>query len=327
MSASLHREPESQGFDDASWLLIGLCLLFLIAFQLAAPFAFAANGFGGSAAMIGLLWTTDRFYTRYRVRPAFAALVTSVMLIILFSIVGGILSYLVAAQGGALWDARLQRWDLALGFDWLGYARWVNDHPTLATLYRWAYVSMIPQLLVMVLALTATNRLREMRIAICAAILAGLAAVLLSGLTPAVGNYIHLNLGPSDLPNLRPAAAVVHYADLTGLRDGSLRLIDVTRIEGIITFPSYHSALGAIFIWGFAQLGRAGWAGMLWAGLMLLATPIDGAHYLVDVLAGIALAAAALIAAGRLVRRPWLRPVAKAAGDKAPLPAPSTLPA
>ncbi|APW72918.1 phosphatase PAP2 family protein, partial [Sphingopyxis granuli] len=205
MSASLHREPESQGFDDASWLLIGLCLLFLIAFQLAAPFAFAANGFGGSAAMIGLLWTTDRFYTRYRVRPAFAALVTSVMLIILFSIVGGILSYLVAAQGGALWDARLQRWDLALGFDWLGYARWVNDHPTLATLYRWAYVSMIPQLLVMVLALTATNRLREMRIAICAAILAGLAAVLLSGLTPAVGNYIHLNLGPGDLPNLQGA--------------------------------------------------------------------------------------------------------------------------
>jgi hypothetical protein len=69
MSASLHREPESQGFDDASWLLIGLCLLFLIAFQLAAPFAFAANGFGGSAAMIGLLWTTASIPAIASARP------------------------------------------------------------------------------------------------------------------------------------------------------------------------------------------------------------------------------------------------------------------
>lgn len=329
MRASSHREPESQGFDDASWLLVGLCLLFLILFQLAAPFAFAASGFAGPAAMIGMLWAASRFYTRYRVRPAFAALITSAMLIILFSIAGGILSYLVAAHGGALWDARLERWDRALGFDWLGYARWVNGHPALATLYRWAYVTMTPQLLVLVLVLTATNRLREMRVAICAAILAGLAAVLLSGLTPAVGNYIHLHLGPGDLPNLQSAAAATfaQYVDFSGARDGSLRLIELAKLEGIIVFPSYHSALGAIFMWGFAQMGRVGWPGMLWASLMLMATPVYGGHYLVDVLAGISLASAAIAAAGRLVRRPWLGSIAKIFRGKASLPVPSTLPA
>ncbi len=321
------REPDLAGFDDASWLLVALGVVLVVAFQLVEPFSFVADGVAKAAAMIGLLWAAARFYTHYRVRPVFAALLTGIMQIILFSIFGAILTYLVASHGGALWDDRLQRWDRALGLDWLAYLRWVNDHPAIGTLYRWAYVTLIPQLLVLTMALATAGRLRTMRIVICAAILSGTAAVLISGLTPAVSNFVHLGLTRADVPNLHPAAAFVHRADFLALRDGSLRSIDLSSLQGIVTFPSYHAALGAIFIWGFLRLGRLGWIGAAWSALMLLATPIDGAHYFVDIFAGVALAAVGLAAAGWLVGKAWLRPIARALGRRSAEPEPSFLPA
>jgi hypothetical protein len=325
MADAASQETVSQGFDDASWLFIGLCFALVVGFQMSAPFAFSMNGIASSAAMIAMLGAANLFYTRYRVRPAFAALLTCVLQIILFSMAGAVLSYMVAAHGGPLWDESFRRWDLSLGLDWLAYARWVNDHPSIGWLYRYAYMTMVPQLLVLVLALSIAGRWCAMRIVICAAILSGACAVLISGLTPAISNYVHLGLTPDDLPNLHPAAAYLHQADFIGLRDGSLRLIDIATLQGIITFPSYHAALGTIFIWGFTRLGPVGWTGAGWAGLMLLATPVDGAHYFVDVFAGIALAAAAMALAHILVSRPWISSIARAL--RRPAAMPSALPA
>lgn len=301
-----------QGFDDACWLLILLSLALVAGFQLAEPFAFSANGMFGSVAMIGLLAAGSRFYTRYRSRPAFAVLLTSMMQIILFSMAAAVLSYMVAAQGGPLWDERFGQWDRALGLDWLAYVRWVGDHPWIVQLYRWAYISLIPQLLVLVMALSISGKLRAIRILICASMLAGIAAVLMSGLTPAISNYIHLGLTAADLPGLDPVAAYVHRADFLGLRDGHLRTIDIMALQGIITFPSYHAALGLIYIWGFTRLGPLGWVGATWPGVMLLATPVDGAHYFVDVFAGMLLAVASLALARVLVRRPWFAIIGRA---------------
>lgn len=328
MRGQQSREAESPGFDDASWLLIAICGAFLVGFQLTEPFAFSADGAVKSGAMIGLLWVGSRFYTRLRPRPALAAILRGMTQIILFSIGGAILSYMVAAQGGALWDARLQGWDRALGLDWLSYVRWINDHPAIAQLYRWAYVSVIPQLLILVMALAIAGRPRTMRVIICASILSGIVAVLTSGLTPAVSNFVYLGLTPADLPGLDPAAAYVHHDHFVGLRDGSLRLIDIANLEGIITFPSYHAALGAIFVWGFLRLGPIGWPGAIWAGLMLLATPVDGAHYFVDVFAGIALAVVALALSPALVERRWFEPVGRLIGRREAVPPPpAALPA
>src|SRR5262249_33768844 len=61
-------------------------------------------------------------------------------------------------------------------------------------------------------------------------------------------------------------------------------------------------------------LGRSGsgsvrWASVIVNSLMLAATPIDGSHNLVDVLAGVAIAAACILAAHKLVSRTVAMPV------------------
>jgi membrane-associated phospholipid phosphatase len=93
-----------------------------------------------------------------------------------------------------------------------------------------------------------------------------------------------------------------------GLRDGSFRLVMASGSEGIITFPSLHAALAVILIAAFWPVPIARWVSAVVNALMLAATPIDGSHYFVDVLAGIAIAVLCLVVAHKLVGRVSLIP-------------------
>ena len=70
---------------------------------------------------------------------------------------------------------------------------------------------------------------------------------------------------------------------------------------GLVAMPSFHAAAGAIFVW-------AGWSFkwlrapvLLLNSLMWVATITVGAHYMVDVPAGIAVAALSIWIAKRYV--------------------------
>jgi hypothetical protein len=50
-------------------------------------------------------------------------------------------------------------------------------------------------------------------------------------------------LSAADYPNIVPATREIHLPVFHGLRDGSYRDLVATGAQGIITFPSLHSAL------------------------------------------------------------------------------------
>lgn len=86
-----------------------------------------------------------------------------------------------------------------------------------------------------------------------------------------------------------------------GLRDGSIRVLDLSAMQGIVTFPSYHAALAAIFIWAFRAMPKLTISGAGSAGLTIIATPLGGGHYATDVVAGLVLTIASIAVARRLV--------------------------
>ncbi|CAM8643855.1 phosphatase PAP2 family protein [Sphingobium cupriresistens] len=293
----------SDGCDDAAWLCLVLTIMIMAPLQLSDPFTWSIPGLLpplGFALLLGALAT---FYLQIRTNAKIFAMVTALQLMLLFSAAGASLSYMIAARAGPLWDARLAGWDRAMGLDWLAWMRWLDSHPLLATPLNLAYRTLIPQMIVLILILGLCGRLAALRTTIQAAMIAGLAIILLSGLMPAVAAYVHYGLHPADYPHLRPAAAFVHMADITGLRDGSLRLLSLDHMEGIITFPSYHGALAVIFCWGFsrATIMTARYGGMMVATLTLIATPVDGAHYFSDVIAGAVIAGLSLCVASRTI--------------------------
>jgi membrane-associated phospholipid phosphatase len=84
--------------------------------------------------------------------------------------------------------------------------------------------------------------------------------------------------------------------------------------EGIITFPSLHAALAVILVVALWPVAVLRWGVLALNTLMLAATPIDGSHYFIDVLAGVAVAMVALVAARALAARAERTPMADSAG-------------
>lgn len=179
----------------------------------------------------------------------------------------------------------------------------VDQSALLVAWLKLAYASLIPQVIALVLALGFTNRLAELRTVMLAAIAAGTVTVILSSLFPAVGNYVHLALSANDFSHVDPFAGDVHLRDFAALRDGTAETMVLGKMEGIITFPSYHAALSVVTLWGFwaSRIAWVRWPGMLLAASTIVATPVDGGHYLVDVLAGGAIAVAALVWSKRAI--------------------------
>ena len=117
-----------------------------------------------------------------------------------------------------------------------------------------------------------------------------------------------------------PAVRGLYLPIYHGLRDGSLRALTGLTADGIITFPSLHAALAVIVVAALWPVAMLRWVFLALNAAMLAATPIDGSHYFIDVLAGIALAALSLLLAQATTARaashvaPHARELAHGAG-------------
>ena len=244
-----------QTSDSAAWASIAFLGLGVIFAQLATPMPIAARSLQTLAIASAALGGAAYFYRNVRIRENFAVMCIALMQVLLFSALGSILSYLLARGGGSLWDSTFTNWDRALGLDWLGFVRAVDQHGWLVTTLRLAYASLIPQIIVLVLVLGFTGRLEKLRSVMLGAILCGTICVLASPFFPAVSNYVHLGLTAADFRHVDPWAGYIHLADFNGLREGTMNQLDLSKMQGIITFPSYHAGLSAVTLWGFWTSG------------------------------------------------------------------------
>lgn len=290
--------------ESAAWVLIVGLLVAVGALQLRSPLAIEPTSLAALMIACVALGGTTIFYRRVRSQENFAIICLGLMQVLLFSAIGSILSYMLAREGGALWDARLESWDRALGFDWLSYVHWVDRSPALTGLLHLSYGSLIPQIIVLILALGFTLRVAELRTVMLAAMLSGTVCIFVSAFFPAISYPAYLGIGSSDFHNVNPWGGHVHMADLKALRDGTFTELRLSSMQGIITFPSFHAGLSLVSLWGFwaSRMAWLRWPGMTLAALTIAATPVDGGHYLVDVLAGLAIAAVSVAAAVRAVR-------------------------
>lgn len=281
--------------DTASWSLIvamlGACLLaaYGLGFTI-SPVRAVAPGVG-----LAVLWAV-MVVGRARDMPRLRVGATAFLQMTLFTILGVVLAYLLAARGGTLWDPALATADRRLGLDWPAILHAADAAPAALWVGGLAYHSLTVQMIVCIVVLTATGRDDALRLAVAAAIASGFATIAIAGLTPAMGN----TFDPARYHHLWPSVAWLERGLIAGLRDGSDRVLDLSHLMGIVTFPSYHATLAAILAWAQRDIARWRVAAAAWGGVTVVATPLFGGHYGVDVLAGLALAIVAIAAS------PWL---------------------
>ena len=205
-----------------------------------------------------------------------------------FAAIGLVLTYVAASANLPLMDDVFARLDAAMGFRWADTYAWVQRHPMLQTSLRAAYWSGGVQLL----ALFLIHCMRAPGV----------------GSGELLWNFMLSLLITIAISVILPAAAMPgligqHHIDVfLAARHGDITVVDAPTIAGLVTFPSWHTAMGVIFIYSARNMK---WLLAVLAPLNVLliaATPPCGGHYLVDTIAGLAVAAASILLVRRLRR-------------------------
>lgn len=241
--------------------------------------------------------------------------------IILIPVLMTPMTYVAASANFPLVDAPLMALDRALGLDWMAQFNFIYSHHALLYCTVLAYGMIDWQVFGVPIVLGATRRYRRLQEFTLAFALAVTTAI--SAFTPAMGTYdfLHVTTDPSVFT---PGAYLDQLKDLPMVRDGSLRHLELMKLTGIVTFPSFHAAAATLYLWALWPVRWFRPIAVVANVAMLLATPLGGGHYFVDVFAGIAVAAAAIMAAqwiAGLLARPVMQPMAATFRQESIVPA------
>ncbi len=234
------------------------------------------------------------FYAVRRPEPALAHMAASVGFLVVFTPFGAILSYATTAFNLPLLDQWYALADSSMGLDWLAIMRAIADVPHLPGVLRFFYSSSLPHVVLAIVALGVAGQYERLKTFIFLLAVTGSLTCFLSGLLPASGAF------PYHAPSaeLRSAfgmeVGVWHVAHFNGLRDGTFNLIDLASVQGLVTFPSYHAALAIVCAWATWSVRAVAWPSAILGGLILLATPHIGGHFVVDIFGGAAIAFGAI---------------------------------
>jgi hypothetical protein len=237
-------------------------------------------------------------YATIRPDPRIAALAAAIAQLTAFTAAGAILSYLTVTSRFPLVDRYLAVADAAFGFDWLSLFTWVQDHPIIDRVLALAYGTGMLQIGVLLVVLNVLGKPERVREFVWLFVLTLLIVIPLSWIFPAESAWVYF--GVADRAN------AYHLADFTALRAGQMPEISMSRVNGLITFPSFHAALGLILIYASRGIRVLFPLSLGLNTLMIASTPSAGGHYLVDILAGLAVVPSAIV-----ILRSWQREPSK----------------
>ncbi|MBX6329173.1 MAG: phosphatase PAP2 family protein [Pseudolabrys sp.] len=287
--------------DGLIWTIIGGVAALVLAVAALSSFHVVLRSFLLPALGVAVMLAGYWLYEYRRTDPRLAGALACTAQIIAFAAVGAPLSYIGASLGGPLYDHWFEAADSALGFDWPALLAWMNSHAAIHPLFRAAYLSLLPQTAIVVLALAWIGRLEWLRVFALGFVLAALATIAIAAMVPAQGVWGLLQLRAADYPDIVPATRDVHLPIFFGLRDGSYRQLTAAGAVGLITFPSFHTALAVILTLCAWQVPFIRWGIVAINAIMLISIPVDGGHYFVDMIAGGIIAVLCFLAARALV--------------------------
>jgi hypothetical protein len=197
----------------------------------------------------------------------------------------GAMTYAAASTALPLQDASFAALDASLGFDWLAWATYVEQHPLLDRAFALVYPTIFPQVLAAIIYFSVKMRPDRNDELWWTAALSLVVTTVGFALLPGLGAGIHFDKMAvpmrtylPDLLNLRDSASVHHFSLL--------------EMQGLITMPSYHAVLAVIIPIALRGLPTLFWGALLLNGFMLFSLPSEGSHYLCDIVAGVLVALA-----------------------------------
>ncbi|MEP6867011.1 MAG: phosphatase PAP2 family protein [Novosphingobium sp.] len=265
--------PENLGFAAASLLMFGLATARIWARRAASRFQEQLRDFS-----------------------------EDILLFLSICLLGVIASYPLAADSSGFADAGLHRMDQFMHFDWLFWYRTVSHFPALQLIGVWAYACIYVSPIILLGYFAWTHQRLAARQFLVTFWLAIVLTLLLFPLFPAEGPLAYLWHGR--IPYM-PTSALYQEQLIPALRTGRVTSIDMGALRGLVCAPSFHTVSAVVYLAAAWPIKRLRWVLVSVNVAMLLATPIEGTHYLSDMIAGLFVAVFAILAVRTGLRLVW----------------------
>jgi membrane-associated phospholipid phosphatase len=119
-------------------------------------------------------------------------------------------------------------------------------------------------------------------------VLAMQVVALISIALPAIGAMSYLKLGDLQGAGLPIGAGVYHLSSFAHFRDGADPVLRLADLNGLVTFPSFHTVLALLVTQAFWDT-RLRWLATFWSSMVIVSTVPIGGHYVTDLLGGFAI--------------------------------------
>jgi hypothetical protein len=267
----------------------------------AGHFSYDAGSYGLLFLLILPLAAASVFYARVRRDDVLNALLVCSAFLIVFPAGCALLSYLLATVAGPRIDAMLAAIDRAIGFDWPALMGFIAQYPKANMLLGLAYVSVMPQTVILIFALGFAGRIAELyRFSLTLAIGAVISLAVWT-LAPSFGAFSVYTLPDATAGRLGLVLGFDYgHALVQMLKDGP-GFISPKELRGIVGFPSYHTLQALALIWYARGLKALRWPAVALNLAVLAAIPIQGGHHLVDAFGGVAVTVLSIALSGWIV--------------------------
>jgi hypothetical protein len=282
------------------WGIAGAIVLIDCLWAAAAHFTLDQKGYLFVAEVTTVVAGLAFFYGQVRRDERLSAMLSGTAFLIVFSAAFAASNYMLLTIAGPRIDGPLAAVDRAFGFNWVAVMTLMARHPLVNLLFEACYDSVLPQIALAVLVLGWLGRTADVFQFCLSVAIGAFVTVFFWTLFPSFGAFSFYHLPPAISSHLSLALNEKYAAELVQLLANGPGLISPQSARGLIGFPSFHAALAVMVGYYATRVKALRWPAILLNGGVMIATPIQGGHYLIDVIAGIAVAALSIAIAARV---------------------------
>lgn len=226
---------------------------------------------------------------------------SSLALLACLGAIGSMISLPIATFSSGYTDDALAGADAALGLDWRAYFQFLIAHPYLRDMAKVGYYLFIPVSALLAMTMALLGHGERVLTCLTAATLAVFIALVALLFGPAAGPFVHFAIDPALIAGTNPNTLLT--SDVIELARSGGMVTPLQMSGGLVSIPSIHTAGGLLTAWLAWREWRLRAALVPFTGALLIATPVDGSHYFVDMFAGAITAGIALRLALDIERR------------------------
>ncbi len=228
---------------------------------------------------------TAGIYYRNRDADSIVLCIVTLIQMTCFSAAVSLLIYEMTMLRMPLRDSWLIEFDSAIGYSAKAVADWIRSRPLIDHFSTWCYQFIIPLSAVTVISLAFLSQRRLLEQFALQFMLGTFVCGIFAGYFPAHGPLYGFGIKPYDWQQ--------NYLNhVWALRSGDTFEFSWPNADGLVTFPSFHTAWAIMLLLVWRQQSR--WlsvpVGMVCV-LIVIATLTTGEHYACDVIGGCVLAA------------------------------------